>query len=169
MTTGRGLSKNSCWLLTSGCWLVTLLLPTPAGAHRLDEYLQATRVEIERNRVNVGIDLTAGVSIARQVATWIDVNRDGEISQPESVAYGRQVLGSRGLSIDGALLPLNVLDTQAPSIRDMTMGVGTLRVRASADIPSGTAGRHQLTVINTHHPEASVYLANALVPSDKGI
>ena len=149
--------------------LVLPLIPMAAGAHRLDEYLQAKRVEIERNRVNVDVDLTAGVSIARQVTTWIDADRDGEISQAESLAYGREVLGSIVLSVDGAAMPLNVLDAQAPSTRDMTMGAGTLRVRASADIPSGSSGRHQLTVINTHHPEASVYLANALAPSDRGI
>lgn len=152
--------------------LVLLVLPlitTPAGAHRLDEYLQAMRVGIERDRVNVDIDLTAGVSIARDVATWIDVDRDGEISQAESLAYGRQVLGSLVLSVDGATIPLNLLDTQAPTIGDMSMGLGTLRVRASADMPPGTSGRHLLTVINSHHPEASVYLANALIPSDKRI
>ncbi len=126
-------------------------------------------MEIERNRVNVDIDLTAGVSIAREVATWIDVNSDGEVSQAESLAYGRQVLGSLVVSVDGATTPLNVVYTQAPTIGDMAAGIGTLRVRASANIPAGTSGRHQLTLINTHHPEASVYLANALVPSDKGI
>ena len=145
------------------------MLPTPVGAHRLDEYLQATRVAIERDRVNVDIDLTPGISIARQVATWIDVNSDGEIAPAESLAYGRQVLGSLMLSVDGAVMPLNVLETKAPTIGEMTMGVGTLRVRASTGIPQGASGRHQLTIVNRHHPESSAYLANALVPGDKGI
>src|SRR4051812_1427661 len=94
--------------------LVLLLIPTPAGAHRLDEYLQATRVAIERDRVNLDIDLTPGVSIAGQVTAWIDVNRDGEISPLESLRYGRDVLSSLALSFDGATLPVNGLDTQAP-------------------------------------------------------
>jgi hypothetical protein len=158
--------KHACSLFVLG---ILLLIPTSAGAHRLDEYLQATRVEIERNRVNVDIDLTAGVSIAREVATWIDVNSDGEISPSESLAYGRQVLGSLALAVDGDTVPLTVLDAQAPTIAEMAMGLGTLRVRASAIIPSRASGRHRLTIINTHHPESSVYLANALVPSDKRI
>ena len=168
MTMVPGLLRNSFWVLASGCW-VSILLPTTVSAHRLDEYLQATRVAIERDRVNVDIDLTAGANIARHVATWIDVNGDGEISQAESLAYGRQVLGSLVLSVDGATMPLNVLDTEPPTIGEMAMGVGTLRLRASAGIRSGASGRHQLTVVNTHHPESSVYLANALVPSDEGI
>ena len=54
------MSRNSSWLLASGCWLTVLLMPLPAGAHRLDEYLQATRVGIERDRVSIDIDLTPG-------------------------------------------------------------------------------------------------------------
>jgi hypothetical protein len=149
--------------------VLALLLPTTAGAHRLDEYLQATRVSIERDRVDVEIDLTPGVSIAQQVTAWIDFNRDGEISPVESLTYGRQVLASLALSSDGATVPLHVVDAQAPTIGDMTLGIGTLRLRGSAAIPSTATGRHRLTLINTHHPESSVYLANALVPSDTRI
>jgi hypothetical protein len=165
----RGLSKNSLWLPATGCWLTILLLPTAAGAHRLDEYLQATRVGIERDRVTVDVDLTAGVSIARQVAGWIDVDGDGRISSSESLLYGRQVLGSLAVSIDGTTTPLSLNELQASTPADMAAGVGTLRLHASASIPASLSGRHQLTLVNTHHPESSVYLANALVPSDKAI
>ena len=163
-----GLLRNSFRLLAAGCWL-SIVLPATVSAHRLDEYLQATRVAIERDRVSVDIDLTPGVSIAGQVATWIDINRDGQISHAESLAYGRQVLGSFVLSVDDAPIPLHVIDTEAPTIGEIGMGVGTLRVRGSAGIPRGASGRHQLIIVNTHHPESSVYLANALVPADKGI
>jgi|SRR3954464_2930297 len=156
-------------LARSLAFLLVLLLPVPARAHRLDEYLQATRVAIERDRVDVEIDLTPGVNIARQVTTWIDVNHDGEISRLESLTYGREVLSSFVLSVDGATMPLNVLDTQAPTIGDLALGVGTLRLRTWAAIRSPAAGRHHLTVINAHHPETSVYLANALLPTDTRI
>src|SRR3954467_12204708 len=89
-------------------FLLVLLLPVPAGAHRLDEYLQATRVAIERDRVEVEINLTPGVSIPGQVTAWVDLNRDGEISPFESLTYGRQVLGSLVLSFDGATMPLHL-------------------------------------------------------------
>jgi hypothetical protein len=148
--------------------LILPVIPAPAGAHRLDEYLQATRVGIERDRVNVDIDLTPGVSIAGQVTGWVDLNGDGEISSSESIAYGRQVLASLAMSVDGEPVRLSGLDAQAPAIAEMAMGLGTIRVRASG-ISSSRSGRHQLTIINTHHPDVSVYLANALVPSDRGI
>jgi hypothetical protein len=149
--------------------IVVLLIPTDAGAHRLDEYLQATRVAIERDRVVVDVDLTPGVSIARRVTGWIDLNNDGSISSSESIAYGHEVLGSLVLSVDGATMPLSVLETQAPTIADMANGVGTVHVRASAAMASRGTGHHELIIVNTHHFESSVYLANALVPSDKAI
>jgi hypothetical protein len=149
--------------------LVLPLMPTPAGAHRLDEYLQATRVGIERDRVNIGVDLTPGVSIAPQVMAWIDGNGDGSISSTESLAYGRQVLASLVVSIDGATVPLSLGEARAAAVGEMAAGVGTLRVTASAWVASAERGRHQLTIVNAHHPESSVYLANALIPADKRI
>ena len=169
MTMAPGLSKSSSSLFAAGCWLTILLLPTTAVAHRLDEYLQATRVGIERDRVTVEVDLTAGVSIAEQVTGWIDGDGDGRISPGESLLYGRQVIGSLAVSIDGTTIPLSLSDLQASTPAEMAAGVGTLRLRASATIPASFSGRHQFTLVNTHHPESSVYLANALVPSDKAI
>jgi hypothetical protein len=148
---------------------VILLLPASAGAHRLDEYLQATRIGVEWNRISLEIDLTPGVSLASDVTSWIDTNGDQAISTTESMAYGQQVLRSLTLSVDGNLTPIQLIEVQAPPIPDMAAGVGTFRVRATASIPPAATGRHQLTLINTHHPESSVYLANALVPADTAI
>ena len=150
-------------------FLTLLLIPTSAGAHRLDEYLQATRVGIEKTRVSLDIDLTPGVSVAPQVTSWIDTDGDHAISSAESVAYGRQVLQSLTLSVDGLTAPIQLIDVQAPTIPEMAAGVGMFRVRASVDMPTSTTGRHQLSLINAHHPELSVYLANALVPADNSI
>ena len=170
MTTARVLSKNSFSLLApGGSLLILVLLPGTTSAHRLDEYLQATRVDIARDRVNIDVDLTPGVSIARQVAAWIDVNANGEISPAESLAYATQVLESVSVSVDGSAVPLYLVAAEAPPIADMSLGVGTMRVRASANISSTRSGRHSVSIINTHHPETSVYLANALVPTDKVI
>ena len=140
-----------------------------ACAHRLDEYLQAMRVGIDIDRVNLEIDLTPGVSIARRVTGWIDTNADGQLSQAEAMSYGQQVLSALALSVDQHAVPLSLVDVQGPSVDDMVRGLGTIRLRASAATSSGRNGRHQLTVINSHHPEASVYLANALVPADASI
>jgi hypothetical protein len=146
-----------------------VLLPASAGAHRLDEYLQATRVEVERSTVRLDVDLTPGVSIASQVRSWIDTDGDHEISPAESVAYGRQVLQSLTLLVDGTAAPIRLTDVQSPAISDMNAGVGMFRLRALAIVSTATTGRHQLALTNSHHPESSVYLANALVPTDSSI
>ena len=150
--------------------LITVLLHAAAvGAHRLDEYLQATRVDIDVNRVNLEIDLTPGVSIAKQVTGWIDTNGDGQLSQPEGLAYAKDVLMSVALTIDRRPVTLTLRDVQLPEVDDVAGGVGTIRLRASAELPDGSNGRHELTVVNTHRRAVSVYLSNALVPSDRRI
>jgi hypothetical protein len=149
--------------------VITILAPSALGAHRLDEYLQATRVGIERQRVTLEIDLTPGVSVARQVTAWIDSDGNRVISLPESLAYGRRVLDALSLTVDGRAVSPELGDVEAPSVADIDAGTGTLRLRASAVIPSMRTGRHELTLVNSHHPETSVYLANALVPSDTAI
>jgi hypothetical protein len=51
----------------------------------------------------------------------------------------------------------------------MNDGVGVIRIRSSARFPAAAAGRHELTYRNTHESDISVYLANALVPTDNQI
>ena len=149
-----------------GVWLAT---PAPAGAHRLDEYLQATRLSIDIERVGLEIDLTAGVAVAPQVFAWIDTNRDGQISNAEEEAYARQVLGSVALSVDGRPAPITLVEIRVPPFREMNLGVGTIRVRATASVSAAAAGRHQISYFNAHRSESSVYLVNALVPTDARI
>ena len=149
-----------------GAWLVTL---QPAAAHRVDEYLQATRLSIDVQRVDLEIDLTAGVAVASEVFAWIDTNRDGEISNAEGEAYARQMLGSVVLKVDGRPVPVTLAEVSFPQLRDMRLGVGTIRLRATAKVPAATAGRHQVSFLNTHRTESSVYLVNALVPANPRI
>jgi len=150
--------------------LITLLLrPAPIDAHRLDEYLQATLVGIDADRVNLEVDLTPGVSIAKQVTGWIDTNADGQLSQAEGLAYANEVLSSVSLTVDRRSVALTMREVQLPTVSEMSGGVGTIRLRASAELPQATNGRHELTVVNAHWPQTSIYLANALVPSDNRI
>ncbi len=71
---------GSVWL---GC-------PVSAGAHRLDEYLQATRLSIAVDCVGLELDMTAGVNVAPHVVASIDTNRDGQISSAEGDLYARR-------------------------------------------------------------------------------
>ena len=147
-------------------WLATV---SPASAHRLDEYLQATRLSIDIDHVEVEIDLTAGAALASKVFGWIDTNRDGEISDAEGEAYARQMLHSVVLKIDGYPVPVTLAGASFPQFYDMSLGVGTIRLWATAKVSSAGAGRHQISFLNTHRPESSVYLVNALVPQNSRI
>jgi hypothetical protein len=149
-----------------GVWLAT---PAPAGAHRLDEYLQATRLSIDLERVGLEIDLTAGAAVAPEVFASIDANLDGQISNAEGEAYARQMLRSVLLSVDGRPAPITLVEIRVPPFRDMTLGVGTIQVRATANVSAAGAGRHQVSYFNAHRSEASVYLVNALVPANPRI
>ena len=138
-------------------------------AHRLDEYLQATRLGVEADRINVEIDLTAGVSVAARVFQSIDANGDGWIAPAEGDQYARHVLEEVVLMVDGRRTPVSLVESQFPERGDMALGVGTIRVRGTATVAAVSAGAHQLVYLNTHKPETSVYLVNALVPSDQHI
>ena len=145
---------------------VIWLAAAPAGAHRLDEYLQATRLSLDISRVGVEIDLTPGVSVAHTAFGWIDANHDGEISDSEGQAYAGEVLRGLALAIDGQPVPIKLTQAAYPTMEEMSLGMGTIRVRAVGTLTAARAGHHALSFLNSHKPESSVYLVNALVPDD---
>jgi hypothetical protein len=152
-----------------GALLAWLVWAGPADAHRLDEYLQATRVAIDIDRVALEIDLTPGASMATAVFGWIDTDGDGQLSSAEQTAYAQQVLDSVAVTADGRRGSLVLTDSLFPDLAEMREGTGMVRLRAAATVSSAASGRHVVTLLNSHHPESSVYLANALVPSDDRI
>jgi len=152
-------------LIMCGC----LALASAADAHRLDEYLQATRIDIARDRITVEIDLTPGVSVAPQVLAAIDIDRDGSISSDEADAYVAEVLSSLSLTVDGRVMSLERVDSRIPDMEAMNEGLGTIRVTAHAQTGAGARGPHHLIFRNRHRPDIGVYLANALVPHDRAI
>jgi hypothetical protein len=146
-----------------------LAIVSPAAAHRLDEYLQATRLAIDIARVDVEIDLTPGVTVASNVFGWVDTNRDGEISRAEGEAYARAMLRSAVLKADGSPIPMTLEASSFPTLEEMKLGVGTIRLRATAAMPATAAGRHRISFLNMHRPEMSVYLVNLLVPENQRV
>jgi len=147
-----------------GCLL--LVFASDASAHRLDEYLQATRVSVATNRIDVSIDLTPGVAVANQVLAVIDQDRDGQVSGDECVAYAQRVLKDIRFGLDESVLALGLVDASFPALHEVKGGLGVLRIKATAPVGPLPAGRHTLTLTNAHLPAISVYLVNALVPKD---
>jgi hypothetical protein len=153
-------------LLPLAVLMTTIAVPPPAMAHRLDEYLQATRVSIGIDRVDLEIDLTPGASLAADAFARIDTNGDGAISPSEATAYAQAVLDAVLLTADGRRVAVTLIESRFPDLEAMTVGVGAIRLRAAATIPPTASGRHILTYLNGYLPGPSVYLANALVPAD---
>ena len=144
------------------CWL--LVLACDAMAHRLDEYLQATRVSVATNHIDLSIDLTPGVAIADQLLVVIDKDRDGRISKAETAAYAQLVLKDIRIRLDEKVLALSLVDASFPALHEIKAGLGVIRIKATASVGQLSAGKHALHLTNSHLPAISVYLVNALVP-----
>jgi len=135
-------------------------------AHRLDEYLQATRISIEFERIGLEMSLTPGAAVADNVFAGIDHDHNGKISAAESAAYARLVVASLKLSVDGESCMLTLDGYSFPELADMRNGEGIIRLRASAKIPRSSIGPHRLAFANTYRSDIGVYLINALMPAD---
>ena len=149
----------------------TFLLVTSASpsAHRLDEYLQAARVSLERDRVTLEIDLTPGASVADGIIAVIDRDGDNTISPLEAESYGREVLSDIVLELDDRPVAVTLAHIEVPSTDEMRHGVGTIQLRAGGDIAPRVSLRRQVHFRNNHRADSSVYLVNALMPTDSGI
>lgn len=148
---------------------VILTSPADATAHRLDEYLQASRVTLDRDRIALEIDLTPGAAMASDAVRLLDLDGDGTISSAEAGAYGERVIKDVIVTLDRRPIVMNLTRAEVPSIAEMHDGLGAIRLTAVGQVPSLAAGRRQLDLRNAHEPMPSVYLANAMMPGDEAI
>lgn len=154
-------------------WIAALAFVIVAGistsAHRRDEYLQAARLAIDPDRVQIALDLTPGIAVAEDVLAQLDADRDRSISPAEAHAYTERLLRGITVDVDGTPLVLDVMDSTFPQIGAVLSGEGTIRINAGASMPSLPGGVHRLRYRNNHRPDIAAYLANALVPSSERI
>ena len=147
---------------------ILLFVGTPASAHRLDEYLQATTISVENDCVQAQIRLTPGVAVFPIVIADIDTDADGVISETEQRAYAERVLGDLSLTIDGERLQLRMVSSKFAKIEEMREGGGDIQLELNADVPSGGPNR-RLVFENRHQSGIAAYLVNCLVPRDPDI
>lgn len=139
-------------------------------AHQLDEYLQATRILVGSDRITVEMGLTPGVAVVPRILALVDADRDGRASPGEIESYARRLLQQQVvLSVDGSVAPLTITRVEQPAWDEVRDGTGTIRIEATAAIERLSSGRHAVRIVNAHAPAISVYLVNALVPSDPRI
>jgi len=148
--------------------LALLFTVAPARAHRLDEYLQATLMSVEKDRVEAQVRLTPGVSVLPLILSEIDTDRDGVISDAERRAYERTILAGLLLTVDGNPQQLQLRAASWPPLEEMKEGRGEIRLDLSAAIASRTGTRH-LVFENHNQPAISAYLVNCLAPSQPDI
>ena len=153
----------------SRLYCVLLLIIAEALAHRLDDCLQAARVAVAADRIDLFIDLTPGGAVADRFLSVIDQDRDGQISKAEGVAYAQALLKDVRVALDRRGLIMSVVDVFFPTLQDIRYGLGVIRIKATAPIGRLAVGSHVLTLSNAHQPAISVYLVNALRPKDAAI
>jgi hypothetical protein len=142
---------------------ILLSVGVAASAHRLDEYLQATIISIEKDRIDVFMRLIPGVAVSSTVLASIDTNADGVLSEIERHAYAETVLRDSSLTIDGNRLKLRLLSVEFPTIAEMKDGTGEIQMEFSTDLPAGGSNR-KLIFENHHQNQIAAYLVNCLVP-----
>ena len=154
-------------MLAAVCALVLLTAPS-AGAHRLDEYLQATTIAVERGRVHAELRLVPGIDVFPIVFAEIDRNSDGVASATEQRAYAERVLADISLTVDGRELPLRLVSSTFGPWELLQAGRGEIHLRLEAEVPL-SVWKRTLTFENRHQSPISVYLVNGLVPRDSDI
>jgi hypothetical protein len=147
---------------------IILFLVAPVSAHRLDEYLEATILSIQSDRVEGSLRLVPGVAVSSTVIASIDTDGDGALSEAEQQSYASRVLGDLSLSIDGHPLKPRLVSADFPPLEEMRQGVGEIHISFIADLPRGGADK-SLTYENHHQSQLAAYLVNCLVPSDKNV
>lgn len=149
--------------------LALLAFPSTVFAHRLDEYLQATLVNIETNSIRLQINLTPGVEVAGPVLALIDLNHDGNISADEAQAYASTVKSSLTLRLDGQALELKVTAADFPPLEELRTGRGIIQLEFSVAPGALAPGSHELAFENRHLTLLSVYLINAALPKTPAV
>ena len=142
---------------------VVLTGASPASAHRLDEYLQAMRVDVRPEGIVLELDLTPGANIAADVLAALDPDGDGIVQPSEADAYVTAVLRSVEVAVDGERLAVGLVNRTIPSVDDLRAGSGVISLIATVGAVH-SRGRHRLRVANGYRNDVGVYLANALRP-----
>ncbi len=157
--------------LTAGAAAVVLALSanTPnAFAHRLDECLVASRLDIRPDGVALTIDVRPGIAVLPTFMAWVDRDEDGRISCREARRYALDLLADCQLALDGERCRLTLASVAIPAEEALAEGEGTLRIAANARLALAP-GDHRLSFYCAYHPEGCVYLTNALLPVDPAV
>ena len=149
--------------------IALLAFPPAVFAHQLDEYLQATLIDIDPGKVRLQINLTPGVAVVEPILALIDRNHDGVISTNEAMAYAELLKRELAVRLDQRNLELKLTTSEFPAADELRTGWSIIQLEFSATTGSFAAGAHTLAFENRHLTNVSVYLLNAAQPSSGAI
>lgn len=131
-------------------------LAASGWAHRLDEYLQSTRISLEGDRLGVSLEMTPGAEVSAQVLREIDRDGDGVFSSWEEMQYAASVGKDLKLAVNGRDVELRWVSHTFPIAQEVKEGTGKIRLEfeAVAQTP------RRITFENRHLKKISVYTAN---------
>jgi hypothetical protein len=139
------------------------------SAHRRDELLQAARIGVAADRIELEMSLTPGIAVADEVIGAIDCDRNGVLSADEQRDYAALVMAATELRIDGDVVNIGVGTATYPLLNELREGERSIELRSTVTIPQLSSGRHQIAFTNSYRGDISVYLANALKPDSERI
>jgi len=152
---------------------VTLLIAvagaSPVSAHRRDELLQAARIGVAADRIELELSLTPGIAVADDVIGAIDRDHDGALSSEEQRSYAEQVLAATEVRIDDRIVKMEHAAAMYPLPGELRNGDGAIELRTAATLRALASGRHEIVFTNGYRGDISVYLANALKPDSERI
>src|ERR1700730_3084998 len=138
---------------------ILLSLGAVAFAHRLDEYLQATILSVEKDHIQASMRLIPGVAVSSIILADIDTNGDGVISEAEQRAYVERVLHELSITIDGKSVRPKLVSQKFPAIEEIKEGVGEIQIGFTVEL--GRGGPERRIIFENHHRnEISAYLVN---------
>jgi HupE / UreJ protein len=153
-------------IVTTAATLLSLV--GVASAHRLDEYLQAIIISVDKDHVQASMRMIPGVAVSSSVIASIDSNGDGVLSPAEQRGYAERVLSDLSLTVDGRSVKPKLVSVDFPQIELMKEGIGEIHIEFTADLPRGGPNR-QLILENHHQRQNAAYLVNCLIPQDRDI
>lgn len=160
----HGSKRGRIAALAGVCALAT---GSAALAHRIDEYLRATILSLEPDRVQASMRLIPGI-LAPLVIASVDADGDGSFSPREERAYAQHVLDDLAITIDGRTVRPKLISWSFPRPAQLRDGLGEIHIDHAADPPCGGQNR-SLILANHHLSRISVYLMNVLDPQGDGI
>ena len=156
-----------------GTAALLLSVTSVALAHRVDEYLQATTIAVEQDRVVVHMRLAPGIEVFPTVLALIDTDRDGAVAEGELRAYAERLAGDLSLSVDSVRLTLRLVASKMEALEALRDGRGTIELAFDASVPRvavpRSSGERRLVFENHHQRAIAEYLVNGLVPRDPAI